>query len=404
MMNPGWWRAVEALPDGAVMADWALELGNEFEAAQPLLQPTAEQAETYPCMNRFRCECRHRVEPDGRGGWLAVCDCDQGCPPLPVEPKDLLVYASNDGKLSRAIAKALGLSLAANHSMPGSGRSLLLGTYGPLRSSAYLVRARDAGGMAREVERLFMMQRDPFIVVTATGARCSVVVESILKRQACIHIPLLGSLRLETGGCLGIVKPVQPALEEFVRQATEGRGLGQAVLRMDRNLEAVAKRDYALAAENDELRQLKAGGAFEFAVRVGPDDFQAFATIMALGNRKAAAEFLKVPYRSFYDRVDKWSARGRDYLRLVRWIEWRKASSRKIKLRLEDSVQSGEPNDRPENPETISDVLDTISAADNRDYPKILADVMQALKTQNPKNWAAVRDELVDMIKEEVSG
>ena len=113
-MNPGWWRAVEALPDGAVMADWALELGNEFEAAQPLLQPTAAQAETHPCTNRFRCECRHRVEPDGRGGWVAVCDCDQGCPPLPVAPKDVLVYASNDRKLSAAIARGLGLSLAAS--------------------------------------------------------------------------------------------------------------------------------------------------------------------------------------------------------------------------------------------------------------------------------------------------
>jgi hypothetical protein len=28
---------------------------------------------------------------------------------------------------------------------------------------------------------------------------------------------------------------------------------------------------------------------------------------------------------------------------------------------------------------------------------------MQTLKTQNPKNWAAVRDELVDMIKEEIA-
>ena len=402
-MNPGWWRALEALPDGAVMADWALELGNEFEAAQPLLQPTEAQAETFPCTNRFRCECRHRVEPDGRGGWVAVCDCDQGCAPLPVAPKDVLVYASNDSKLSAAIAKGLGLRLAANHSLPGSGRTLLLGTYGQLRSSAYLVRARDAGGMAREVERLFMMQRDPFIVVTATGTRCSAEVESMLKRQACIHIPLLGSLRLETCGRLRIVQPVKPALEEFVRHATEGRGLGKAVLRMDRNLEAVAKRDYALAVENDELRQLKAGGAFEFAVRVGPADFQAFATIMALGNRKAAAEFLKVPHRSFYDRVDKWSARGKDYVRMARWIEWRKASSRKIKLRLEDSVQSGEPNDMPENPETVADVLATISAADNRDYPKLLADVMQTLKTQNPKNWAEVRDELVDLLKEEVA-
>ena len=43
---------------------------------------------------------------------------------------------------------------------------------------------------------------------------------------------------------------------------------------------------------------------FKFALRVEPEDFRAFAIIMALGNRKAAADFLKVPHRSFYDRVE----------------------------------------------------------------------------------------------------
>jgi hypothetical protein len=74
----------------------------------------------------------------------------------------------------------------------------------------------------------------------------------------------------------------------------------------------------------------------------------------------------------------------------------------KIKLRLQDSVQSGEPSDAPENSDTVGDVLDTISATDNRDYPAILGQVMETLKAQNGKNWAAVRDELVEMIREEV--
>jgi hypothetical protein len=75
----------------------------------------------------------------------------------------------------------------------------------------------------------------------------------------------------------------------------------------------------------------------------------------------------------------------------------------KIKLRLDDSVQSGEPIDAPENPETVGDVLDAIKADDNRDYPAILGQVMEALKAQNVKNWPAVRDELVEMILEEVA-
>jgi len=52
----------------------------------------------------------------------------------------------------------------------------------------------------------------------------------------------------------------------------------------------------------------------------------------------------------------------------------------KIKLRLQDSVQSGEPSDAPESPETVGDVLDTISATDNPDYPAIPGQVMETLQ------------------------
>jgi hypothetical protein len=169
-----------------------------------------------------------------------------------------------------------------------------------------------------------------------------------------------------------------------------------------RRISAVARRDHELIKENDELRRLKAGGLFDFSARIAPLDFQVFAAIMAVGNANAAAKVLKMPSRTVYDRLAKWSERGKDYLPLLRWSEWRKAVGRKIKLRLEDSVQSGEPNDTPENPETISEVIDTITAADNRDYPAILLQIMETLKAQNTKNWAAVRGELVEMIQQEV--
>ena len=140
---------------------------------------------------------------------------------------------------------------------------------------------------------------------------------------------------------------------------------------------------------------------FKFALRVEPEDFRAFAIIMALGNRKAAADFLKVPHRSFYDRVEKWPARGRDYQRLYRFVEWRKKVGRKIMVRLGNSMQSGEPSDEPENPQTVEAVADRIAAADSRDYPTILREVLEALARQDPKNWAEVRREVVELIRED---
>ena len=141
----------------------------------------------------------------------------------------------------------------------------------------------------------------------------------------------------------------------------------------------------------------------KFALRVDAQDFQAFAAIMALGNRKVAAEVLKVPARTFYDRIARWNLRGVEYQRMARLVGWRKKAGRKIKVRLEDSVQSGEPNDEAENPVTVGAVLESIATADSRDYPAILRQVMETLEAQNPRNWADVRDELVEMIKDEIA-
>ncbi len=169
-----------------------------------------------------------------------------------------------------------------------------------------------------------------------------------------------------------------------------------------RDVAAVARGNFELRRENEELRTLHQEGFFKFALRVDGSDFRDFAAIMALGHRRAAADFLEVPRRTFYDRVGKWVSRSKDYQRMWRLVEWRSRTGRRITVRLEDSVGSGEPSDKPENPVTVRALLDPIAAADNRDYPAILRQILGALAEQNAENWAAVRTEAVEIIKEEV--
>jgi hypothetical protein len=87
---------------------------------------------------------------------------------------------------------------------------------------------------------------------------------------------------------------------------------------------------------------------------------------------------------------------------MFRLVEWRKKVGRKILVRLEDSVQSGEPNDEPENPVTVASVLEGIAASDSRDYPAILREIMEVLVTQNSKNWPEVGKEAIAIIKDEI--
>jgi hypothetical protein len=77
----------------------------------------------------------------------------------------------------------------------------------------------------------------------------------------------------------------------------------RTVERIGRDLESIAKGSYESREENSEPKRLQSDGMFKFALRVDPEDFQAFAAVIALGNRKAAAEFLRVPLRSVYDRI-----------------------------------------------------------------------------------------------------
>jgi hypothetical protein len=397
----GFWRALEKLANGAIMAEWNRELGHDAERARPYLALVNGLAETHPCINPFGCGYPHRVEERQPGQWSAFCETDDSCPPFTVTNSDLIVFAANTTKLCVSISHALGFEASTSRQI-GGVRALPVGTYGATRSSVYLMFPADASRMAREVERLFGIQPDPFILLTPTGMHCSPEVESALRRQACLHIPMSAVLTLCNDGSLASNSVAESLLKEFLRRQADGRLLVKTVERIDRNIDAVARNQYELRKENEELRQLNKDGYFNFAVRVKGDDFLAFAVIMALGNRNAAADHLKIPHRTFYNRVDQWKSRGKEYQLMLRYMEWRKRSSRHLKVELNPSLQSGDAGNQPENPETMADVLTEIRVADNKSYPAMLADILQALERQNAGNWMKVRQELVEMIKEDV--
>lgn len=401
MKQKGFWRALERLAGGAVRAEWEHELGPEVERVWPFLRPANGLAESYPCRNPLGCEWPHRVEALAPGRWLAVCGPDDGCPPIELKREDLVVYGVDTGALCGGIARGFGLGACGSRKVAGA-RAERVGICGPASSGVYVMLPGDSAGMMREVDRLFNAQPEPFVLLTPTGAHCSPDVESALRRQGCMHIALSSAVAIGVDGALSVTEAVARLLAEFGRRCSEGRGLAKAVERIDRNIEAVAKGYYEVCKENEELRQLNKEGYFKFAIRVKGEDFLAFAVIMALGNRKAAADHLKIPHRTVYNRVEQWGARGKEYQLMLRYMEWRKRSARHLKVELNPSLQSGEAGDRPENPETMADVLTEIQAADNKDYPAMFAEVLEALERQNSGNWMKVRQELVEMIKEDV--
>ncbi|MCL4181129.1 MAG: hypothetical protein KJ072_25715 [Verrucomicrobia bacterium] len=177
---------------------------------------------------------------------------------------------------------------------------------------------------------------------------------------------------------------------------------GATIEQIHRKLDAIAQGEHELKAENEELKRLAVDGQLRFVQRVDAADYVAFAFILALGNRGAAAHRLRIPARSFYDRVNTWRTGDRDHRLMFRLIEWRKAVGRKITVRLGQSLQFGGSGDEPDNPVTLNSVLDTIAAQGSDGREDLLRQVLEALSDQNPRNWQSVRNELISIIRDEI--
>ena len=108
--------------------------------------------------------------------------------------------------------------------------------------------------------------------------------------------------------------------------------------------------------------------------------------------------------RRFYERVDTWQQREAVYQRMFGIVAARKKALGKGTVRLGQSVQSGGTGEEGENPEVLQGLVEQIKAGnlDQSGYPKLLQEILNALKDMSAENWRAIRDEIVPMIREEV--
>jgi hypothetical protein len=395
------WQWLEAFAcQSALMTEWERELGDEFAMGRAYLRPTQRLAESLPC----HCGCRHRVIPRAADLFAAVCTCDEpGCKTILARPTDLIVHELNLMKLGDAVRRAFGFDTIPVENRTGP-RIQQIGVWSDRRTPVFFGIPGNTDEFLKDVVCLCASSSDSFLLVTPTGRYCDASVHSILQTHNSLHIPMAGMVAMLPSGGLRAIGSAATVLDDFEKRLSKGTGLEKTIARMDRNLEALAKGTYDLRRENEELSHLEKQGFFQFALRVDRDDFQAFAVIMALGNRKAAADFLETPHRSFYDRVEKWTGKGSEYKKMYRMVEWRKASGRKTIAALPDSVLSADSGGDAENPDNLALVLETLrtNQSDNRDYPAILRQILEALTEQGVENWKTIRDEVVELIAEEI--
>ncbi len=402
-----WSRLEQFINPATVMAEWQAVFGADFANAKGFLRATDKQAAEYPCINRPPCGCDHEVIAHAPDRIVAACRCEPAeCKIINLQPKDILIYALDSRKFCRAIRAALNFDAPPDERVliPSAPHAWPVGMYGALRSPVYLLIRPTESEFLKEIEGLITGQMGPFILFAPTERHHTPTMHAVLQRQKAVFIPVSHTLALVGSGLFKPTNSIQPILDRFTQGLTEGKELGKTVEKIGRDMDAMAKGQYELRKENEELRQLHTSGFLKFSEKVNAKDFSDFAAIMVKGNRKAAAESLNIPYRSFYDRIAKWSMMGPDYKRIINLVAWRKKAGRKIIVRLPDSVLGTAKKNQPENPVIIKDIDQSNKdrAANEKDHSELLREILIALAEQNPQNWQNIRKELVEIITDEI--
>jgi hypothetical protein len=179
--------------------------------------------------------------------------------------------------------------------------------------------------------------------------------------------------------------------------------LQESVRAVQADTEAIARGNYELRKENEDLRRSAANGLFDFVLKVDPLDFRYFAAIFALGDRAKAARELGIKERTFFARVESWPSKGPEYKRMFCIMHARKRGARRGTVRLPDSVQFAGARNAVENPQTLANILDTVvdPRTERGSYPSLLQDILNALLDMDACNWQVIRDELIPVIRED---
>ena len=312
------------------------------------------------------------------GGGRRCAGPEHSCPPFRLERKDLFVFGLDTGRLCSRIAGALG---------PGrmqwpQGRAVRaepVGTYGAAGWPVYLMLPGESARMMREVERLFCAQPDPFVLLTPTGVHCSPDVETMLRRQSCMHIALSSAVDLRGGGALTATTAVGPLLAEFVRRQAERPKVAPLLEGLHRKIDAGHAERAELRDAKARLEQIVAEGLLKFLGRVDAHSLRVAYAVLAKGDIAKAARELKMKDSTLRELVAKWKGKGKDYAVLADLVRWRKDTKFTGTVPFNEAVFASQ----------VSKV----------DYGALIADVLDGLLMMTEGNWEEKQEELAELLR-----
>jgi hypothetical protein len=235
-MKHPYWSALESITSlAAIPVVWKQFLGSDYEIFKSaFLDPTPQPATDSPCP---RCGCLHEVSPCPDGRISAFCRCHPpGCPPIPLEPRDIAGWQLSWTALIRSLRKCL--QLAPSPLDVHVDRTLQIGFWSEEAIPVLVTINPESHLLQSAIAQLGLRLPPPFILFGPTKRLLTTRCLELLKHARAGYFALSSTVRLTEHGTL--VCDQSPG-ELFAAFTPQPRELP----------EDVARRAFALASRLD---------------------------------------------------------------------------------------------------------------------------------------------------------
>ena len=233
-------------------------------------------------------------------------------------------------------------------------------------------------GSAEEIEKIVPTLNSEFGGCLLLPKAQHTVFSKLMKEGVALHVMDAGKKKegkecSRAGACKEATDIEMPKKPDFTNLDLKNH--------LDWRLDTIGHEFVSLKKENTGLKKDLAQYLTNIAKRVEPEYFQWIFTIMGAGSVNGAATLLGIPNSSFAAKLRQYASRGGVYATLFAMIKVRKTSGIK-------SVESFSEEFAAHQPERFSD-------------PCHISDLLNGLENLNADNWPGVRDELVELVREE---
>jgi hypothetical protein len=167
------WDSIDAMAgSAAVLAEWRLLVGDDFDYFQQFLYSNDQRALDYPCTHSRRCGCRHEIIPHPSGKLTAACRCTPAeCKSIPLKQADTLLHHVGVWSIAEATRLAFGLERICKRFNPLQRETDVhdVGLIGLKKHSVHLVCGRGHDELLSEIDHLLQYPGGFFLLVTPTA-------------------------------------------------------------------------------------------------------------------------------------------------------------------------------------------------------------------------------------------